>query len=318
VLESAQWSSATHDDRPTQPVLPVQCHRRGPAGQEVRRRGHRNSSSATATPCASTARSASAHRAGRRRDSGEAPTTDHGVGARGARLHRRHTRSSPTTSTLAGHVTLGDWVIIGGLSGVHQFCRVGSARDGGRRLGGPARHPAVRDLQRQSVRAARRQHRRVPLKRRRLRRHTHQPAAPRLQGRVSRRQDGGRGGNGPRRADRPAGACLPCISRSRCCGLRCAIARGIIRCMGRTVQPRLRRRRGRRATCWRPCHCPELKRPRSRARGWPAWGGDRMIAAASTRGARARLSSARLRRGDPSPAAAAAPLRGDHAAPITD
>jgi len=29
-------------------------------------------------------------------------------------------------SGLAGHVHLGDWVIVGGLSGVHQFCRVGA------------------------------------------------------------------------------------------------------------------------------------------------------------------------------------------------
>lgn len=28
--------------------------------------------------------------------------------------------------TLAGHVTLGDWVIIGGLSGLHQFCSMGA------------------------------------------------------------------------------------------------------------------------------------------------------------------------------------------------
>jgi len=28
-------------------------------------------------------------------------------------------------ATLAGHVTLGDWVVIGGLSAVHQFCSVG-------------------------------------------------------------------------------------------------------------------------------------------------------------------------------------------------
>ena len=28
--------------------------------------------------------------------------------------------------TLAGHVELGDWVILGGLAAVHQFCRVGS------------------------------------------------------------------------------------------------------------------------------------------------------------------------------------------------
>ena len=29
-------------------------------------------------------------------------------------------------ATLAGHVQIGDWAIIGGLSGVHQFCKVGA------------------------------------------------------------------------------------------------------------------------------------------------------------------------------------------------
>jgi len=29
-------------------------------------------------------------------------------------------------ATLAGHVHVGDWVIIGGLTGVHQFCKIGS------------------------------------------------------------------------------------------------------------------------------------------------------------------------------------------------
>jgi UDP-N-acetylglucosamine acyltransferase len=29
-------------------------------------------------------------------------------------------------ATLAGHVHVGDWAIIGGLSGIHQFCRVGA------------------------------------------------------------------------------------------------------------------------------------------------------------------------------------------------
>jgi UDP-N-acetylglucosamine acyltransferase len=29
-------------------------------------------------------------------------------------------------ATLAGHVTVGDFAIIGGLAGVHQFCRVGA------------------------------------------------------------------------------------------------------------------------------------------------------------------------------------------------
>jgi UDP-N-acetylglucosamine acyltransferase len=30
------------------------------------------------------------------------------------------------TATLGGHVHLGDWVIMGGFSGVHQFCKVGA------------------------------------------------------------------------------------------------------------------------------------------------------------------------------------------------
>ncbi len=29
-------------------------------------------------------------------------------------------------ATLAGHVHIGDWVIVGGLTGVHQFCRIGA------------------------------------------------------------------------------------------------------------------------------------------------------------------------------------------------
>ncbi len=29
-------------------------------------------------------------------------------------------------ATLAGHVEIGDWAIIGGLSGIHQFCKVGA------------------------------------------------------------------------------------------------------------------------------------------------------------------------------------------------
>jgi UDP-N-acetylglucosamine acyltransferase len=29
-------------------------------------------------------------------------------------------------ATLAGHVELGDWVVLGGFAGVHQFCKVGA------------------------------------------------------------------------------------------------------------------------------------------------------------------------------------------------
>jgi UDP-N-acetylglucosamine acyltransferase len=30
------------------------------------------------------------------------------------------------SATLAGHVHIGDWVIVGGLTGVHQFCHIGA------------------------------------------------------------------------------------------------------------------------------------------------------------------------------------------------
>ena len=45
--------------------------------------------------------------------------------------------------TLAGHVTLDDYVIPGGLSAVHQFCRIGEARDGRRLFRCGAGYPAV-------------------------------------------------------------------------------------------------------------------------------------------------------------------------------
>ena len=37
----------------------------------------------------------------------------------------RHTILA-NNATLAGHVHIGDWVIVGGLTGVHQFCRIGA------------------------------------------------------------------------------------------------------------------------------------------------------------------------------------------------
>ena len=29
-------------------------------------------------------------------------------------------------ATLAGHVEIGDWVVLGGFAGVHQFCKIGA------------------------------------------------------------------------------------------------------------------------------------------------------------------------------------------------
>lgn len=58
---------------------------------------------------------------------------------------------------LAGHVTLEDYAIVGGQTGVHQFCRVGAhAMVGGRRRGDP-RRSALRHLRGEPLRAARAQ-----------------------------------------------------------------------------------------------------------------------------------------------------------------
>ena len=37
-----------------------------------------------------------------------------------------HSTILANNATLAGHVEIGDWVIVGGLTGVHQFCRIGA------------------------------------------------------------------------------------------------------------------------------------------------------------------------------------------------
>ena len=102
--------------------------------------------------------------------------------------------------TLAGHVTLGDWVVIGGLSGLHQFCSMGAhAMAGGGSIilrdippyvicnGNPCTPHGVNT---------------EGLKRRGFDAGHDQPAAPRVQARVPRRQDGGRSGGGARRTDR--------------------------------------------------------------------------------------------------------------------
>ena len=56
---------------------------------------------------------------------------------------------------LAGHVTLEDYAIVGGQTGVHQFCRVGAHA----MVGGVARRAALRHLRGKPLRAARAQSR---------------------------------------------------------------------------------------------------------------------------------------------------------------
>ena len=65
-----------------------------------------------------------------------------------ARLPGGQPSSWPTTVQLAGHVHLGDWVFLGGLSGVHQFVRVGAHgmtafQTGWRRTCRPSSPPAA-------------------------------------------------------------------------------------------------------------------------------------------------------------------------------
>ena len=51
----------------------------------------------------------------------------HGPGPRGARLPSwGATPSSRNAATLSGHVEVQDYATLGGFSGVHQFCRVGT------------------------------------------------------------------------------------------------------------------------------------------------------------------------------------------------
>jgi UDP-N-acetylglucosamine acyltransferase len=46
---------------------------------------------------------------------------DHGLLPRRARLRGGHNTIFANNATLGGHVELGDWVTVGGLTGIHQF-----------------------------------------------------------------------------------------------------------------------------------------------------------------------------------------------------
>ncbi len=62
-------------------------------------------------------------------------------------------------ATLAGHVHLGDWAFIGGLTGIHQFVQDRRPRDGRVRERGHAGRAALHDGRRQPARGARVQRR---------------------------------------------------------------------------------------------------------------------------------------------------------------
>jgi UDP-N-acetylglucosamine acyltransferase len=62
------------------------------------------------------------HRAGRWRHARRRRQLDHGLRAHRARRAGGHRTILANNATLAGHVHVGDWAIVGGLTGVHQFC----------------------------------------------------------------------------------------------------------------------------------------------------------------------------------------------------
>jgi UDP-N-acetylglucosamine acyltransferase len=51
---------------------------------------------------------------------------DHGLRAYRARLPGRQQGHFANNASLAGHVVVDDWAILGGFTGVHQFCRIGA------------------------------------------------------------------------------------------------------------------------------------------------------------------------------------------------
>jgi 3-hydroxyacyl-[acyl-carrier-protein] dehydratase len=113
-----------HAHRARQPHLPLHAPSARPRRTRSTRASPRASRSASATRSANTARSTAA----RPRTAGETTVgSDNWIMAyvpRRPRLRRRQPhRSSPTARQLAGHVHVGDWVILGGFTGIHQFCR---------------------------------------------------------------------------------------------------------------------------------------------------------------------------------------------------
>ena len=115
-----------HDGRRAQPVLPVQLDRRDPAGPQVRRRADHHDHRRRQRRSASTCRSTPAPRR-------TAATRAIGNGNLFlAYTHVAHDcvvgnfTTFSNNAQIAGHVVIGDWVVLGAYAGVHQFCRVGA------------------------------------------------------------------------------------------------------------------------------------------------------------------------------------------------
>ena len=108
-----------------QPHLPVLLDRRRAAGQEVRRRADR-AGDRRPQHDPRVLHLQPRHRAGRRRHARRRRQLDHGLRAHRARLQLGNQTILANNATLAGHVHVGDWVIVGGLTGVHQFVKIGA------------------------------------------------------------------------------------------------------------------------------------------------------------------------------------------------
>ena len=194
------------DDRRAQPDLPVHLDRRNSAGPQVRRRAddhrHRRRQRRSANTCRSTR--------GRRCDRGS--TTIGNANLLLAYVHIAHdcvigdSTTFSNNAQLAGHVTVGDWVVLGGFTGVHQFVRIGAhAMIGGGAVVLQDVPPFVM-VQRVSGEAARHQQRRAAPTR--LFGGGHPGRAPRLQDALPRRTLARRGEGRARRR---------CRDRRRCC-----------------------------------------------------------------------------------------------------
>ena len=118
-----------HHDRPRQPHLPVRVDRRACRRTRSTPASRPSWRSATATRSASSAPSTSA----RAQDGGVTRIGDDNWIM--AYVHIAHDCQVgnhtilANNATLAGHVHLGDWVIVGGLTGMHQFVQGRRARD---------------------------------------------------------------------------------------------------------------------------------------------------------------------------------------------
>ena len=107
-------------------ISPVRLARRGAAGQEVRRRAHRTGHRRP-QPDPRIRHLQPRHRRRRRRHAHRQRQLDHGLRAHRARLPGRQPRGvRQLRRRWPAMCEVGDWAVIGGFAGVHQFCKIGA------------------------------------------------------------------------------------------------------------------------------------------------------------------------------------------------